>query len=90
MHFLKPEKEQTSMKRANLTYRDLTPEELAAIRAFAKAYGREWKEYLFAAWLSYTYKGLPMGGKDTGILRCIRNDLGNAWLHQFRLPKDIT
>lgn len=67
---------------------ELSPEELAAIKEFAKTYGREWKEYLMAAWLSYSYKGLHMGGKDSGILRAIRNTRGHTWLANFKLPKD--
>lgn len=74
------------MAKAKTVYRDLNPEELEAIQTFAAKYGREWKEYLWAAWLSYTYKGKHMGGADTGTLRCIRNQLGNAWLHQYKLP----
>ena len=63
---------------------NLAPDELAAIQAFAKKYGRLWRGYLMAAWLSYTYKGIHMGGKDTGILRNIH---GHTWLERFRLPK---
>ncbi len=65
----------------------LSAEELAAVQAFAKEYGREWKQYLMAAWLSYSYKGLHMGGRDTGILRYIRNTRGHEWLDKFKLPK---
>lgn len=71
-----------------MKYRDLDAEELAAIREFAAAYGHDWKEYLFAAWLSYAYKGRHMGGEDAGTLRGIRNTLGNEWLHQYKLPKE--
>lgn len=67
--------------------RELTSEELQALQTFAKKYGREWKQYLFAAWLSYAYKGNHMGGKDTGTLREIRNEFGNEWLFKFKLPK---
>lgn len=68
-------------------FRDLTPEELVTVQAFAKDYGREWKRYLSAAWLSHSYKGLHMGGKDTGTLRYLRNTLGHEWLEKFKLPK---
>ncbi|MGO4440263.1 hypothetical protein [Rhizobium sp. RAF56] len=68
-------------------YRDLTPHELEVVRAFAAEYGREWKEYLMAAWLSYSFKGRHMGGLDTGTLRCLRNELGHGWLDEFKLPK---
>lgn len=67
--------------------RELHPDELAALQSFAAEYGREWKQYLLAAWLSYAYKGRHMGGRDTGILRTIRNEFGNEWLFKFRLPK---
>jgi hypothetical protein len=70
--------------------RKLTAEELAALQTFAAEYGREWKQYLVAAWMSESHRGLPMGGKDSGILRCIRNEFGNTWLHKFKLPKPET
>lgn len=54
--------------------------ELAALRAFRDEYGREWRQYLQAAWLSDSYKGRHMGGRDTGILRNIRNRYGSAAL----------
>lgn len=67
--------------------RNLEPDEMKALQEFAEKYGREWKQYLFAAWLSHAHKGIHMGGKDTGILRSIRNEFGNEWLHKFKLPK---
>lgn len=68
-------------------FRDLDAHETAALVAFAAEYGREWKQYLMAAWLSHSYKGRHMGGRDTGFLRQLRNDLGHEWLHSYRLPK---
>lgn len=68
-------------------HRELQPEELKALQDFAADYGREWKQYLMAAWGSYSYKGLPMGGRDTGTLRYIRNTFGHDWLIKFKLPK---
>lgn len=67
--------------------RELEPHELAALQDFAAHYGREWKQYLEAAWLSYAYKGIHMGGQDTGALRTIRNEFGCEWLRKFKLPK---
>lgn len=67
--------------------RDLEPDELNALKAFAAEYGREWKQYLLAAWLSYAYKGRQMGGRDSGILRGIRNEFGSEWLAKFRFHK---
>jgi hypothetical protein len=70
-----------------MKYRALTDDEIAALQSFEKEYGREWKQYLFAAWLSHSHKGRHMGGRDTGILRSIRNEFGNEWLHSFKLSK---
>jgi hypothetical protein len=63
----------------------ITDIERNALLAFKAKYGREWKEYLFAAWLSYSYKGRHMGGQDTGTLRAIRNDRGMDWLRKLKL-----
>jgi hypothetical protein len=67
-------------------HRPLELHELIAVQAFAAEYGRDWKEYLKAAWLSYTYKGKRMGGQDTGTLRMIRNHRGHDWLDEYQLP----
>ncbi len=64
----------------------ITAEELEALQAFRAEYGREWKQYLQAAWLSYAYKGRHMGGRDSGILRNIRNNRGCEWLQKLKLP----
>lgn len=69
-----------------MKHRELEPDELEALQSFAKEYGREWKQYLMAAWGSYSYKGRHMGGQDTGTLRCIRNEFGHDWLMKFKLP----
>lgn len=71
-----------------MTQRPLEADELAALKAFAAEYGREWKQYLMAAWLSSAHRGRAMGGKDTGILRGIRNTFGPSWLVDFRFPDD--
>jgi hypothetical protein len=69
-------------------HRKLTDEEAQAITAFAEQYGREWKQYLQAAWFCHAYKGKHMSGADTGVLRAIRNDLGCDWLRSYKLPKN--
>lgn len=58
-----------------------TVEELETLRAFAFAYGADWKDKLSAAWAS---------GKDTSfpngyLLRALRNRLGPEWLEGFVL-----
>jgi hypothetical protein len=62
----------------------ITEIERAALARFAAEYGREWKQYLFAAWLSHSYKGRHMGGQDTGTLRQIRNQRGHEWVRRLR------
>lgn len=63
----------------------ITDEERAALIAFKAEYGREWRQYLMAAWLSYSYKGRHMGGRDSGILRTIRNMRGCDWLRTVKI-----
>lgn len=67
---------------------EFNDDEIAALKGFATEYGREWKAYLTAAWLSYAYKGRHMGGRDTGTLRNIRNQYGVEWLTKFRFTKE--
>ena len=68
-----------------MTRAKMTEDERKALLIFKAEYGREWKQYLMAAWLSYSYKGIHMGGRDTGILRQIRNDRGPSWLAKVKL-----
>jgi hypothetical protein len=63
---------------------DMTETERAALAAFARQYGHQWKAYLKAAWLSYRHNGINMGGKDSGTLREIRNTRGMRWLEKIR------
>lgn len=65
--------------------RPLEADEAEALKAFAAEYGRHWKMYLMAAWMSSSYRGRQMGGKDTGILRGIRNQFGPSWLVDFKM-----
>jgi hypothetical protein len=66
--------------------RDLTAEELAALRAFATDYGRKWKsvlatEYWPNARLWRDAKGNNYQGS---LLHGLRNDLGPYWLANFK------
>lgn len=65
----------------------LDADDVATLQRFAAEYGREWKQYLMAAWLSYSYKGRHMAGRDTGTLRTLRNTHGQEWLERYKLPK---
>jgi hypothetical protein len=61
-----------------------TAEQLAAIEAWAKMYGRAWKAALRAAWASGDYQGFD----GAPLLQQLRNTFGPSWLVSFRLPVD--
>jgi hypothetical protein len=57
----------------------LTAEQLAALRSYAKSHGRTWKAQLNYEW---------MAGTARGPLQQIRNSFGPTWLQRFTLPKE--
>jgi|SRR5690349_5339753 len=62
--------------------RDLTPEQAAAIRAYAAQHGRTWKDQLLSDWMragSRTYRG------EWCYLQQIRNQKGPSWLRSMTL-----
>lgn len=56
----------------------LTPDQLAAIVAYAAYHGRTWKESLRADWMT---------AHTSGHLQTLRNTHGPSWLTSFKLPK---
>lgn len=56
-----------------------TPEQLAALSAYAAEHGRTWKSQLNDDW---------MNGRASGPLQQVRNQFGPSWLVRFRLPKE--
>lgn len=58
----------------------LTPEQEAALQAYAARHGRCWKSVLNHVWMG----GAPHD--DGGILRGLRNSHGPTWLQSYRLP----
>lgn len=56
----------------------LTPDELAAITAFAKEHGRTWKADLRDLW---------MRAAAPATLHRLRNTHGPSWLESFQIPK---
>jgi len=73
------------MQRTNLKYRDLTDNELSALRAFAKEFGRAWKDRLS---MDYWYNArvfVTRDGRECYELHRLRNELGPQWLAQFKL-----
>jgi hypothetical protein len=59
--------------------RELTPEQLTALQAYAASHGRTWKAQLNYEWQS---------GTAHGPLQQIRNSFGPSWLIRFKLPKE--
>lgn len=66
---------------ARETLPPLTPEQEAALQAYAARHGRRWKSILNNAWMG----GPPRD--DGGLLRGLRNSHGPTWLQSYRLPK---
>jgi hypothetical protein len=56
----------------------LTPDQLAAIVAYAAYHGRAWKMALRGDWLT---------SQTSGHLQTLRNTHGPSWLTSFKLPK---
>lgn len=61
----------------------LTPEQEAALQAYAARHGRRWKSVLSNAWMG----GPPYD--DGGLLRGLRNSHGPTWFQSYRLPKPV-
>jgi hypothetical protein len=59
------------------------PEQMEALRRYAREKGRYWKESLRLDW----YNADPrIGGEVSGELQQLRNELGPRWLNRFRMP----
>ena len=68
-----------------MKYRELTPDELEAVKAFAAEFGRTWKERLA---MDYWYSARPYvdrAGFEYPELHRLRNQLGPSWLKGFKL-----
>jgi hypothetical protein len=70
-----------AVRRTRETLPPLTPEQEAALQAYAARHGRCWKSILNHAWMG----GPPHD--EGGLLRGLRNSHGQAWLRSYRLPK---
>ena len=73
------------MKLANQKYRDLTPDELEAVRAFVAEFGRSWKERLAFDYWPAARIFVARNGRSCHELHRLRNELGPQWLKQFKL-----
>ncbi|WP_331372866.1 hypothetical protein [Sinorhizobium chiapasense] len=66
----------------NRAYRNLLPDERAALQAFADAYGRRWRDVLDNVyWYNARIWRGPVEGQGN-ILHAIRNEFGPTWLHK--------
>jgi len=64
--------------------KELTCEQLAALRNYAAVHGRTWKSKLNWAWMTGNY-GI---GDASGPLQQIRNTFGPTWLTRFKMPPE--
>jgi len=62
-----------------------TPEQLAALSAYARKYGNTWKQSLNHAWAT----GRDAHEPDGHLLRQLRNTFGPSWLAKFRLDGGV-
>jgi hypothetical protein len=58
-------------------YRELTADEITALRTYAEQHGQKWKNHLRADWFD---------ARLNGLLHALRNTHGPSWLMSFQLP----
>ena len=74
------------LNRRGNPHRDLLPDELEALKAFAAEYGRSWKEKLSMVYWYNARVYRDRSGKEWPVLHRMRNEFGPAWLASFKLP----
>ncbi len=62
-----------------------TAEQMEALRTFAAANGRNWKQSLRHCWETGCYSDYS-GTERSDLLQRVRNSFGPSWLVRFRLP----
>ncbi|RWM29421.1 hypothetical protein [Mesorhizobium sp.] len=64
--------------------------EMAALRSYAKEFGRRWKESLSLDWYNARLRVAPDMSNRGSILHGLRNnpDFGPSGLWDFRFPKE--
>jgi hypothetical protein len=67
----------------------VSPEEMEALRAFRRVYGRSWKHQLSQVYwpAAKTFRG-SHDPRHGALLQGLRNRLGPRWLADFRFPAD--
>ena len=68
---------------------NLTADQLAALRTFADANGRNWKSKLNLAWYHGRYSDYN-GADDACSLQQVRNSFGPSWLVKFSFANPST
>lgn len=72
-----------------MNYDAITPDQIAALQAFAKAHGRKWKNTLSEIYWYNARIWRPTcddDGRMGSILHGLRNSHGCDWLHGYKLP----
>jgi hypothetical protein len=85
----KPGGEHESRRHSTIKGFEISADQLAALRTFAKANGRSWKSKLNHAWSTGRYDDYS-GTDDYGSLQQIRNRFGPAWLSRFSFDRAKT
>jgi len=67
-----------------MKYRELLPEELAALEMFASENGRKWKEELAMVYWYNARVYRAKDGKQYHVLHSLRNEFGPKWLAGFK------
>jgi len=73
-----------------MAYPNLTTDEIAALKAFAADYGRNWKSKLANVYWpnARLWRDASGDSRPGSILHGLRNSHGPSWLDDFKLPKD--
>lgn len=71
-----------------MNYRDLLPDELESLRAFAAENGRSWRNELSEKYWYNARVWRDKAGKEHPVLHRLRNEFGPTWLAGFKFPED--
>lgn len=70
-----------------MNYRELTPDELEALRVFAAQFGHKWKDKLSMIYWYNARIFIDRNGFEYPELHRLRNEFGPEWLYKFKLPE---
>ena len=72
---------------AKQEYRELLPDELAALQAFVGEFGKEWKEKLSMVYWYNARVYRDKSGKEYPVLRQMRSGFGPDWLDGYKFKR---